>query len=320
MNKFLVKHWLIIGVIGVVILGGIIAFLLFCSNDSKLQEQLDLGQKYMEDCDYEQAIVAFNKAIEIDDRSVEAYMGMTETYIRMSEFDNALEIARNGYEITGDERLAEYIDMIMSGNISRSDGLKMKWTQYNNNRVIMFSHEYTYDNENRQNLITHYDSNHNYVSSVELLYDNDGNPITSCAYLGESGELISYNLYYKNGLLIGQISNEDEPDWMQYEYDEKGNVIKRINGNGIEIGDMAKCEHVSIFQYNELNQCIREDRYDNKNQLDCSFTWEYDENGNRIRYSYYSAEGSLEWYELYEDDTTYMYDGEGNLLNYSIYE
>ena len=140
MNKFAEKHWIIIGFIGAVILDGIIVFLFFCSNDSKLQEQLDLGQKYMEDCDYEQAIVAFNEAIVIDDRCPQAYIGLVD-------FEHALEVAQKGHELTNNEQLAFYIRMLESGNISRSDGKTVMLTEYDSNGLVIFSHEYTYDNK-----------------------------------------------------------------------------------------------------------------------------------------------------------------------------
>ncbi len=38
------------------------------SSAEKLQKQLDLGQKYLEEMNYEEVVVAFEAAIEIDPR------------------------------------------------------------------------------------------------------------------------------------------------------------------------------------------------------------------------------------------------------------
>ena len=77
--------------------------------DRKLQEQLDLGEKYIDELDYEQAIVAYEAAIEIDPMSVEAYLGLINAYIGMEDYDKALECGTNGYQITNDLRLSEQI-------------------------------------------------------------------------------------------------------------------------------------------------------------------------------------------------------------------
>ena len=62
----------IIGVMLVVLL-----WLTACgkSTEKLIAEQLELGNKYLTDGDYEQAIVAFNKVIELDPKMVEAYTG-----------------------------------------------------------------------------------------------------------------------------------------------------------------------------------------------------------------------------------------------------
>ena len=50
------------------------------SKATRVQEQLDLGSKYMAELDYESAIVALNKAIKIDPKNVDAYKMLAEVY------------------------------------------------------------------------------------------------------------------------------------------------------------------------------------------------------------------------------------------------
>ncbi|WP_031547562.1 tetratricopeptide repeat protein [Oribacterium sp. FC2011] len=50
------------------------------SNAQKIQKQLELGNKFLVDLDYEQAILAFNKVIEIDPKNTEAYFGLGDAY------------------------------------------------------------------------------------------------------------------------------------------------------------------------------------------------------------------------------------------------
>lgn len=69
----------------------------------KLHEQLDLGQKYLAEADYENALIAFEKAIEIDDKSVEAYLGAADAYIGLNDFENAAGVVSKAMEVNTDE-------------------------------------------------------------------------------------------------------------------------------------------------------------------------------------------------------------------------
>lgn len=65
---------------------------------STWQEQYDLGVRYLSEGNYEEAIIAFTAAIEIDPKRA-------ETYIAMDNFDEALAILQKGYDIIGDEAI-----------------------------------------------------------------------------------------------------------------------------------------------------------------------------------------------------------------------
>ena len=116
------------------------------SKVERVQEQLDLGQRYLQELNYTEAILAFTQAIEIDPRQAEAYAGradaymglyesggeenlqlaqadyeealrlddqQVEVYLRLAalytqqgDTEKALALLRQGYEATGDARLA----------------------------------------------------------------------------------------------------------------------------------------------------------------------------------------------------------------------
>ena len=59
------------------------------SKEVRVQEQLDLGSKYMAELDYESAIVALNKAIKIDPKNVDAYKMLAEVYEKSGQLDDA---------------------------------------------------------------------------------------------------------------------------------------------------------------------------------------------------------------------------------------
>ena len=77
-----IKLIFIITIVGMLLIG--------CkSKGARVQEQLDLGSKYMAELDYESAIVALNKAIKIDPKNVDAYKMLAEVYERSGRPDDA---------------------------------------------------------------------------------------------------------------------------------------------------------------------------------------------------------------------------------------
>ena len=66
---------------------------------NRLSRQLDLGNRYLENEQYAEAVVAFERAITIDDRNMEAYAGAVEAYSGMGDqaamedfYDRALTV------------------------------------------------------------------------------------------------------------------------------------------------------------------------------------------------------------------------------------
>ena len=71
----------------------------------KVGEQLSLGEKYLSELNYEQAIAAYELAIEIDPKSADAYLGLAEVYEEMGEFDKAIEVLEEAKAVVGEEEL-----------------------------------------------------------------------------------------------------------------------------------------------------------------------------------------------------------------------
>jgi tetratricopeptide (TPR) repeat protein len=64
------------------------------------EELLDLGEKYLLELDYEQAIVCFERLIEIEPKNARAYTGLAEAYIGLGHTDKAREVLELGLEET----------------------------------------------------------------------------------------------------------------------------------------------------------------------------------------------------------------------------
>jgi hypothetical protein len=73
---------------------------------------LSLGEQYLSELDYEQALVQFLKVIEIEPMNERAYLGAAEAYVGLGQTDRALEILRQGLERTGSDEIQVMIDML----------------------------------------------------------------------------------------------------------------------------------------------------------------------------------------------------------------
>lgn len=62
------------------------------------QEQYDLGVRYLSEGNYEEAIIAFTAAIEIDPKQAPAFMGRGDTYMLSGETEENLAAAQADYE------------------------------------------------------------------------------------------------------------------------------------------------------------------------------------------------------------------------------
>ena len=71
------------------------------------QEQYDLGMKYLTEGNYEEAIVAFTAAIELDPKRPEAYLALSELYHLLGEEEKAIEILERAKQYVEDVTLIQ---------------------------------------------------------------------------------------------------------------------------------------------------------------------------------------------------------------------
>lgn len=124
----------ILSVIVVILFALIVGITIYNAPANRLSRQLDLGQRYLEEQNYEQAIVEFDKAILIDPMSVDAYLGKVEAYESMGDEEKAIEVLQTGYEITSVSRLKDYIDKLNIGSEEETK-VREETDSYNDERV-----------------------------------------------------------------------------------------------------------------------------------------------------------------------------------------
>ena len=77
------------------------------SPQHRLQEQLDLGYRYLSELNYEKAVAAFEAAIEIDPKNVEAYLGLVDAYTGTGDSEGIIHTYKLAAENLGKNELKD---------------------------------------------------------------------------------------------------------------------------------------------------------------------------------------------------------------------
>ena len=103
------KKWGIISGIAAVIIALAVGIGIYNAPSNRMSRALDLGARYLEEQNYEQALVEFDKVISIDPMSVDAYLGKAQAYEGMGDTEQLLAVLQTGYEQTGDGQIKEQL-------------------------------------------------------------------------------------------------------------------------------------------------------------------------------------------------------------------
>ena len=99
------KSIVIIAIIALACIAAIIAAIWKNAPAQKQAKQLELGNRYLEEMEYEQAKVVFEELITIDPSNVGAYLGAAKAYAGLEDYEGAVAILQKGYDQTGSEEI-----------------------------------------------------------------------------------------------------------------------------------------------------------------------------------------------------------------------
>lgn len=214
-------------------------------NSESLDELIALGAQYLIDGNYSEAVVAFDKAIKVDNKSivayvglgdgniglgdyekageayenaieinnqtVEAYIGRADAYLFEENEERALAILNEGYEVTGVEAFTNILEAIANGRYEPSV-LHMDWESMCDAENADASDNAMDDSEGEDGFNSH-------------------NAIMVHAWEGSSkaGYYLGWDEYYfdEKGRMLANIwySEEGELEYKEtWEYDDAANV------------------------------------------------------------------------------------------------
>lgn len=88
-----------------------------------VDELISLGERFLLELNYEQALIQFNKVIEIEPMNVRGYTGAAEAYIGLEQLDEAVAILQKGLEHTEDVEIQNMLDVLTLNDIGNSNEL-----------------------------------------------------------------------------------------------------------------------------------------------------------------------------------------------------
>lgn len=336
--------------------------LVACDSKGSWQEQYDLGVRYLSDGNYEEAIIAFTaaieidpkraeaflgrgsayigagetaenlaaaqadyeKALELDDTSAEAYLGLADVYIRQGEYDKAQELLRQALEKLGDDPdISDKLAELENGDVTDSQGRIRRTMHYNGSGALIGWFSYTYnDHDEGWNVrtITAFDAAGNQTAYGENTWESaeNGRKGTNYAeYIEEDSlwlrRMDFEEIYQDDGGAVEEMTYYDRDgtaSWRGRNYYDADYHCTRSESLDLD-GNLTD---FIVFEYDENGNAIRYSQYMADGTLVGYTTIEYGENGKEARVNSYDENGQLRWYTLKN------YDADGNYLGDESYD
>lgn len=263
---------------------------------SEWQKQYDSGTEFLSDGNYEEAIAAFNAAIEIDPKQPEAYLNLAKAYAESGDVEKAREVLESGIDKTGSKTLTDYLAELSGVGDENLDDVEnvdkkaeIETIELDNGTFVI-----EYDSTGKTIKETYY--NPNGTISFTYDYDSNGNKIKETHY------------------------NPDETISSTYDYDSNGNSMKIT-----EYNPDGTISSYSTSDYDSNENMIKSTYYNFDGTTNYYYTFDYDSNGNMIKKTYYNSDGTISCtYEYYYNpDGTFSYtldyDSNGNIINSTYY-
>lgn len=166
-----------------VIILGIIAFILINNHmvESQYTTSISKAEEYLQGKNYEDAIVAYKEALEIDPDSEAAYLGLADTYVAMGDTTNAVNILNKGLARIDSSRIRNALNRLGNTETEMKD------------LVAVNSDKIAFDTSFEQKIVTYTfeDFKEEFGSVQSASTDSDG-------YLEVVHKDLNAVCYYKN--------------------------------------------------------------------------------------------------------------------------
>ena len=271
----------------------VILLLCGCGETPKTwQEEYDLGVRYLSEGNYEEAILAFEAAIEIDPKRAEAYLSLADVYVAQGDLDAAREVLDRAVEAVGeDEEVLAKIEELGGAPAEASPGgtsaggvaaegnaavlARLNGLASEISAAVVRTERFDFPDGGYQT--QGYDANDN------LTFMNE--------YRAEGFFLANY--FDTNGINLFGIQYDADGSvtgYSEYEVDGNGNTVRMTV---YEADGSLECWVDS--EYDANNNIVRGRQYEPDGTLLC--VMDYDSQGNVSRMTNYKPDGTVDYVE-----------------------
>lgn len=127
----------------------VVGISVYSSPQRKYDRQMSLGQRYLNELNYEKAIAAYKAAIEINPKDPGAYKELAEVYIAMGDMDAAEEVLQRGIDETDSKSLEN-----MLSSIKEPDTMDLEETKNDEQSIDKSEIDTNYESETTDNAIS----------------------------------------------------------------------------------------------------------------------------------------------------------------------
>jgi len=290
------------------------------------QEQYDLGIRYLGESNYQEAILTFLAAIDIDPKQMNAYVGLAEVYEKQEDYVNALLILQQAMEVPdgiGGETLHEVLERIRQASgiwsVNKSvhadgsyyirardeRGQIIFHRNYNADGTLDTADEYQYDEQGRQIGILSYNAAGELARETVLDPARESWSRSRSYEYDDAGVLTGSTVYEYDYIGIGESGIPTSGPIRKEEYDAAGVMLSALD-----------------WEYNDRAETIGSRKYNGDGVLETYSVTEYDVPGMKSRRTVYDADGTLNTVEEYYEKgwTQIFYDENGKERHRIVYD
>lgn len=99
-------------------------------DDMSVISYLKTAKNYFSEQKYEFAKTEYENALEVNDKCVDAYIGASDSYVRLGKANEAIDILRSGFEKTHDETVGEKLNKLEIADLTRKNRTNLENKKY----------------------------------------------------------------------------------------------------------------------------------------------------------------------------------------------
>ena len=292
-----------------ILVGILLILCLFCltaCGGPTWQEKYDLGMRYLDEGNYEEAIIAFNAAIEIDPKQEDIYLALKDVYIAQGDTKKAIEILEQAIAVIGETNtLCEAKDLLEQSVLQeRQDTVQELITEYEPEVEVV--------PEVKQETEPHTEIKEEVLplplpeSEPEPEPEHPEELIkveTDTSLNAEANE--ETNVPVQEQMRTEQTDNSDGTYYIKtYNsnnemvawsyYSANGEVIIDYiakSGNHLSYNVYEAGNYIWVYEYDHAENMLRNNRYGLDGSPMWVYEYEYDSSGNVTRWIYYGRTG-----------------------------